>query len=142
MCTLAWSLRDKIINTNLMFMHSSSLGLIKLSTGLMKATGQEIITVILTEKGKWLGCVVFSTCLIQRWQNPISNHFILMNYARKIIYFPMKIPVKIKLHNPLSLNNFTITDKRLHSVKQVTQNIIERAFSEVRIILYTQLHFR
>ena len=33
----------------------------------------------------------------------------------------MKIPVKIKLHNPLSLNNFAITDERLYSVKQVTQ---------------------
>lgn len=53
----------------------------------------------------------------------------------------MKIPVKIKLHNPLSLNNFTITDKRLYSVKQVTQNTTERGFSEVRIILYTQLNF-
>lgn len=40
----------------------------------------------------------------------------------------MKIPVKIKLYNPLSLNNFTITDKRLYAVKQVTQNIIERGF--------------
>lgn len=54
----------------------------------------------------------------------------------------MKIPVKIKLHNPLSLNNFTITDKRLNSVKQVTQNIREGGFSEVRIILYTQLNFK
>ncbi len=31
---------------------SSSLGLIKLSARLMKATGQEIITITLTEKGK------------------------------------------------------------------------------------------
>lgn len=54
----------------------------------------------------------------------------------------MKIPVKIKLHNPLSLNNFTITDKRLYSVKQVTQNTWKRGFSEVRIILYTQLNFK
>lgn len=62
--------------------------------------------------------------------------------GRKIIYFTLKIPVKIKLHNPLSLNNFTITDKRLYSVKQVTKNITEHGFSEVRIILYTQLNFK
>lgn len=54
----------------------------------------------------------------------------------------MKIPVKIKLRNPLSPNNITLTDKRLNSLKQVTQNIIERGFSKVRIILYPQLNFK
>ena len=65
-----------------------------------------------------------------------------MDQGRKMIYFTVKIRVKIKLHNPLSLNNFTITNKRLYSVEQVTQNMRERGFSEVRIILYTQLNFK
>jgi len=73
-------------------------------------------------------------------KSPLKS--LCIDELKKDIYFTLKIPVKIKLHNPFSLNNFTITDKRLCSVKQVTQNITERGFSEVRIILYAQLNLK
>lgn len=60
----------------------------------------------------------------------------------KIIHFPVKIPVKIKLSNPLSPNNFTLSDKRLNSLKQVSQKYQRAHFPQVGIILYPQLNFK
>lgn len=48
----------------------------------------------------------------------------------KIIHFTMKIPVKIKLPNPLSPNNFTLSDKRLNSLKQVSQKYQRAPFPQ------------
>lgn len=47
---------------------------------------------------------------------------------KKIIHFSVKIPVKIKLGNPLSPNNFTLADKRLNSLKQVSQKYQRACF--------------
>lgn len=114
----------------------------------MKATSQEIITAAQTEREGGDGCLLrferftFIPVSFRGGKILSQNISILMDQGRKMIYFTVKIRVKIKLHNPLSLNNFVITNKRLYSVEQVTQNMRERGFSEVRIILYPQLNFK